>query len=62
MPKTDPQTTKPHPNHHVLIATARSHMRAAEGALHVGQYEDALAWINRAGYVVTELKELADAT
>ncbi len=45
---------------HRLVAVARSHMRAAEGALTDGEYDEALAWINRAGLAVTELVEHAE--
>jgi hypothetical protein len=55
---SDSKTTPP--DHHRRIAIARSHMNAADQALHVGEYDAALVWINRAGAVVTDLKERAD--
>lgn len=56
---SDKTTTDPTP-HFRLRARAESHLRAAEDALHVGDYDEALAWISRAGAAVTELQERAN--
>src|SRR3954452_21672450 len=47
------------PSHFRLRAIAEAHLQAASRALYLGEYDEALASINRAGATVTDLKELA---
>lgn len=53
------ETTDNPVTHFQLRARTESCLRAAENALHLGEYDAAIAWINRAGAAATELKERA---